>query len=73
MINIPNIIFMTTIALYLMLLAFILTWVYFDAEQRGVNGWVVMSLAFFSGTLFGTIVWLVLRPKLKPQPIPVRR
>lgn len=56
----------------MMLLAFILTWVYHDAEQRGVNGWLVTAAAFFSGTIFGTLAWLVLRPKLKPQPIPVR-
>lgn len=71
-IDIPNFIFLTIIGVYMMLLVFILAWVYHDAEQRGVNGWLVTALAFFSGTIFGTLAWLVLRPKLKPQPIPVR-
>ncbi|MCC9166812.1 hypothetical protein LN893_08135 [Pontibacter sp. XAAS-A31] len=71
-INILNILLLATIALYLALLGFILTWVYFDAEQRGVNGFMIVALTFFSGTIFGTLAWLVLRPRLQPQPIPVR-
>ncbi|MDX5480745.1 MAG: hypothetical protein LPK07_03595 [Hymenobacteraceae bacterium] len=71
--NIPNIVFITTVVLYLMLLSFILTWVYHDAEFRGVNGWLMVALTFFSGTIFGTLVWLVFRPRLKPQPVPVRK
>lgn len=71
-IDLPNFIFMATIGVYMMLLVFILTWIYYDAEQRGVNGVLVTALAFFSGTIFGTLVWLALRPNLKPQPIPVR-
>ncbi|AKD05703.1 hypothetical protein POKO110462_03195 [Pontibacter korlensis] len=71
-IDITNILFLTMIGLYLVLLGLILTYVYYDAELRGLNGWVIAGLAFFSGTILGTIVWLVLRPKLKPQPIPIR-
>lgn len=71
-IDIPNIIFMTIVGIYMMLLVFMLTWVYYDAEQRGLNGILITALTFFSGTIFGTLAWLLLRPKLKPQPIPVR-
>ena len=71
-IDIPNLIFMAIIGVYMLLLVFILTWVYNDAEQRGLNGWVITGLTFFSGTVFGTLAWLLLRPKMKPQPIPVR-
>ncbi|MFD2999603.1 hypothetical protein ACFS7Z_04460 [Pontibacter toksunensis] len=70
--DISNFLFLTIIGVYMMLLVFIQTWVYYDAEQRGVNGILVTALAFFSGTIFGTLAWLVLRPKLKPQPVPVR-
>lgn len=70
--DISNLLFLTIIGVYMLLLVFILTWVYYDAEQRGVNGILVTALTFFSGTIFGTLAWLVLRPKLKPQPIPVR-
>ena len=70
--DIPNIIFMSIIGVYMLLLVFILTWVYDDAERRGLNGWVITALAFFTGTIFGTLVWLALRPNLKPQPISVR-
>ncbi|MBW7466787.1 hypothetical protein ABID22_000961 [Pontibacter aydingkolensis] len=68
----PNIILFTVAGLYLLLLVFILAWVYHDAEQRGLNGWLITALAFFSGTIFGTLVWLVLRPRLEPQTVPVR-
>ena len=71
-IDTTNLIFMAIIGVYMLLLAFILTWVYNDAEQRGLNGWVITGLTFFSGTVFGTLAWLLLRPKMKPQPIPVR-
>ena len=71
-IDIPNFIFLTIIGVYMMLLVFILTWVYYDAEQRGVNGILITALTFFSGTIFGTLVWLALRPSLKPQPVRVR-
>ncbi|HEY4652450.1 MAG TPA: hypothetical protein VIG72_13595 [Pontibacter sp.] len=57
------------VTLYLALLVFILTWVYHDAELRGINGWMVTVLTFFTGTIAGTFVWLVLRPKVKPQPV----
>lgn len=68
----PNIILFTVVGLYLLLLVFILAFVYHDAEARGVNGWLIVALTFFSGTLFGSLVWLALRPEIKPQPIPVR-
>ena len=71
-IDLPNFIFLTIIGVYMLLLVFILTWVYHDAEQRGINGWLVTAMAFFSGTIFGTLIWLVLRPNLKPQPVRVR-
>ena len=70
--DIPYLLFMATIGVYMLLLVFILTWVYHDAEQRGLNGLVIAGLAFFTGTIFGTLAWLLLRPKMKPQPIPVR-
>ncbi|MEJ8800656.1 hypothetical protein [Pontibacter sp. H249] len=69
---IPNIILFTIVGLYLLLLVFILAWVYHDAELRGMNGWLIVALTFFSGTLFGTVLWLMLRPKLEPQPVPIR-
>ncbi|MBC5994326.1 hypothetical protein [Pontibacter cellulosilyticus] len=68
----PNIILFTVVGLYLLLLVSILAFIYFDAEQRGVNGWLIVAFTFFSGTIFGSLAWLVFRPKLKPQPIPVR-
>lgn len=68
-----NFIFLTILALYMVLIGFILAGIYFDAEQRGANGWMVIALVFFSGTILGTIGWLIFRPKLQPQPIPVRR
>ncbi|WP_242920093.1 hypothetical protein [Pontibacter liquoris] len=70
---IPNMIFLGMVVLYLTLLSFMLTWVYFDAEQRGINGWVIVLFTFLSGTLAGILGWLLLRPKLQPQPIPVRK
>lgn len=72
-IDITNILFLTVIGLYLVLLGMILTYVYYDAELRGMNGWLITMLAFFAGTALGTLIWLALRPKLKPQPIPVER
>ncbi|MCC9137859.1 hypothetical protein ACFSKU_01805 [Pontibacter silvestris] len=68
-----NFIFLTILTLYVLLMGFILTGIYFDAEQRGANGWLVAGLVFFSGTILGTLAWLVFRPKMQPQPIPVRR
>lgn len=72
MIDITNILFLTVIGLYLVLLGMILTYVYYDAELRGLNGLLITGLVFFSGTLLGTLAWLALRPKLKPQTIPIR-
>jgi len=60
---------LATFILYLGLLVFILTWVYHDAELRGFNGWIITALTFFSGTIAGTFIWLVVRPKVKPQPV----
>ena len=71
-IDMTNVLFLLMIGLYLVLLGLILTYVYYDAEMRGLNGWVVAALAFFAGTLFGTVIWLIVRPKLKPQLIPVQ-
>ena len=73
MATLPNMIFLGMIVLYLTLLSFMLTWVYFDAEQRGINGWVIVLFTFLSGTRAGILSWLLLRPKLQPQPIPVRK
>ncbi|WP_460878970.1 hypothetical protein [Pontibacter rugosus] len=72
MIDITNVLFLSVIGLYAILLGMILTYVYYDAEMRGMNGFVVTTLAFFAGTVLGTLIWIALRPKLKPQPIPVR-
>ncbi|MCX2741096.1 hypothetical protein [Pontibacter anaerobius] len=71
-IDLTNVLFLMLIGLYLVLLGMILAYVYFDAEQRGLNGWVIAGMTFFSGTIAGALAWLLLRPKLKPQPIPVR-
>ncbi|WP_347158936.1 hypothetical protein [Pontibacter chitinilyticus] len=71
--TLPNIIFLTLLVIYLLLLGLMLTWVYFDAEQRGINGWFILTITFLSGTLAGILGWLLLRPKLQPQPIPVRK
>ncbi|GHA79065.1 hypothetical protein [Pontibacter akesuensis] len=72
MIDITNLLFLTVIGLYVVLLGMILTYVYYDAEMRGMNGWVITALAFFAGTALGTLIWIALRPKLKPIPIPVK-
>ncbi|WP_242928693.1 hypothetical protein [Pontibacter vulgaris] len=69
MINIASLAFLFTFVVYSLLVTFILTCIYFDAEQRGIKGWLVVFLTFFSGTIFGTIVWLLLRPKLKTVPV----
>ncbi|ARS34443.1 hypothetical protein [Pontibacter actiniarum] len=71
-INITNLLFLTVILLYLVLLGLILTYIYYDAELRGLNGWLITGLTFFSGTTLGALAWLLLRPKMKPQPVPVR-
>lgn len=71
-IDITNVLFLALIGMYLVLLGMILAYVYFDAEQRGVNGWVIAGMAFFSGTIVGTLAWIIFRPKLKPQPVPVK-
>ena len=71
-IDIAYMIFLGVLGIYLILIGFILTWVYHDAEQRGVNGWLITGIAFFTGTILGTLAWILLRPNLKPQPIPVR-
>ncbi|MCJ8166685.1 hypothetical protein MKJ04_17700 [Pontibacter sp. E15-1] len=67
-----DIIFMAIIGIYTLILVFILTWLYHDAEQRGFNGMIIVAMAFFTGIVFGTLIWLAVRPTLKPQPIPVR-
>lgn len=71
--DITNVLFLTLVGLYLVLLGVILAYVYFDAEQRGLNGLFITLLTFFSGTIAGALAWLLLRPKLKPQPIPVKK
>ena len=60
-----------TFILYIGLLGFILTGVYHDAELRGINGWMVMALTFFSGTIAGTFIWLLVRPRVKAQLVTV--
>ncbi|MFD2515266.1 hypothetical protein ACFSRY_15445 [Pontibacter locisalis] len=72
LLNIPNILLFALAGLYLLLLVFMLVWVYHDAELRGVNGWFLMAITFFSGTVSGILAWLIFRPKLKPQPVPVK-
>ena len=66
---ITTFVILATFVLYIALLGFILTWIYHDAELRGINGWLVTALAFFSGTIAGTFIWLVFRPKVKPQTV----
>ncbi|MER2997720.1 hypothetical protein [Pontibacter populi] len=68
---ITSAVILATFLIYIGLLGFILTWVYHDAELRGINGWVVTVFTFFSGTIAGTFIWLVLRPKVKPQPVTI--
>ncbi|WP_033316867.1 hypothetical protein [Pontibacter roseus] len=70
--SIASILFFLTFALYSLLVVFILTWVYHDAESRGIMGWVVVIPTFMTGTIFGTVLWLVFRPSLKPDPVLVR-
>ncbi|WP_299759344.1 hypothetical protein [uncultured Pontibacter sp.] len=72
MIDMTSVLFLLMIGLYLVLLGMILAYIYFDAEQRGMNGWLIAGMTFFSGTVAGALAWLIFRPKLKPQPIPVR-
>ncbi len=64
---------MATIGIYALLLVFILTWLYHDAELRGINGLLLTAIVFLTGTVPGTLLWLVFRPTLKQQPIPIRR
>jgi uncharacterized membrane protein len=73
MIDTTNVIFLLVVGLYVVLLGMILAYVYFDAQQRGLNGWLIAGMTFFTGTIAGALAWLLLRPKLKPQPIPVKR
>ena len=70
--NIASVLFMLTLAIYSLLVIFILTLVYHDAESRGVNGWLIVVPTFLSGTIFGTVLWLVFRPSLKPEPVLIR-
>jgi hypothetical protein len=70
--NIASILFFLTFAVYSFLVLFMLIWLYHDAESRGVMGWVIVVPAFLTGTILGTVLWLVFRPSLKLQPVPVR-
>ncbi len=63
---ITSAVILATFIIYIALLGFILTWVYHDAELRGINGWLVTAFTFFSGTIAGTFLWLLIRPKVKP-------
>jgi hypothetical protein len=31
-----------------------------------MNGWLVTALTFLTGTIAGTFIWLVLRPRVSP-------
>ncbi|WP_299707613.1 hypothetical protein [uncultured Pontibacter sp.] len=70
--NIASILFFLTFAVYSFLVLFMLVWLYHDAESRGVMGWVILVPAFLTGTILGTVLWLVFRPSLKLEPVPVR-
>ena len=70
--NIASALFALTLAVYSLLVVFILVWVYHDAESRGINGWLVVVPTFLSGTILGTILWLTFRPSLKPEPVLIR-
>jgi uncharacterized membrane protein YhaH (DUF805 family) len=67
--NIASVLFVLTLAVYSLLVVFILVRVYHDAENRGINGLLVVIPTFLSGTIFGTILWLVFRPSIKPEPV----
>ncbi|WP_229733779.1 hypothetical protein [Pontibacter amylolyticus] len=59
-------------AIYSLLVVFMLVWTYHDAESRGVRGLLVVIPTFMTGTILGVILWLVFRPELKPVPVLVR-
>jgi len=70
--HIASILFFLTFAVYSLLVIFMLVWVYHDAESRGIMGWVVVLPVFMTGTIIGTVLWLILRPSLKPEAVLVR-
>jgi RsiW-degrading membrane proteinase PrsW (M82 family) len=70
--DIANLFFFTTLAVYALLVVFMLVWQYHDAEQRGVMGWLVVIPSFMTGTLLGVVLWLMFRPAPKPTPVYVR-
>lgn len=70
--DIASLLFFSTLAIYSLLVIFMLVWTYHDAESRGVRGLLVVIPAFMTGTILGVILWLVFRPELKPVPVMVR-
>lgn len=70
--NIASIFFFLILGIYSLLVVFMLVWQYHDAESRGINGLLVIIPTFMTGTVIGMVLWLVLRPSLKPVPILVR-
>ncbi|QCR21541.1 hypothetical protein [Pontibacter sp. SGAir0037] len=70
--DISHFILLLLIGIYLVLVTFVLTWIYYDAERRGVFGWLIVPLVFFSGSsIIGALLWLLFRPKLKLKPVSV--
>jgi hypothetical protein len=70
--DIASIMFFLTFAIYSVLVVFMLVWLFHDAENRGVMGWVIIIPAFLTGTILVTVLWLVFRPSLKAEPAFVR-
>ncbi|GGG05279.1 hypothetical protein GCM10011323_07530 [Pontibacter amylolyticus] len=70
--DIASLLFFLTLAIYSLLVVFMLVWTYHDAESRGVRGLLVVIPTFMTGTILGVILWLVFRPELKPVPVLVR-
>ncbi|MCP2044757.1 hypothetical protein [Pontibacter sp. HSC-36F09] len=70
--DIASLLFFLTLAIYSLLVVFMLVWTYHDAESRGVRGLLVVIPTFMTGTILGVILWLVFRPELKPVPVMVR-
>ncbi|MHC2990484.1 hypothetical protein OB13_02395 [Pontibacter sp. HJ8] len=70
--NIASVFFFLTFAIYSLLVIFMLVWVYHDAESRGIHGLLVVLPAFLTGTIFGVVLWLIFRPTLQQELVPVR-
>lgn len=70
--DVANILFFLTLAVYSVIVTFMLVWLYHDAENRGIRGLLVVLPTFMTGTILGMVLWLAFRPALKPEPVLVR-